>query len=103
METSQWQQNFKQWQTFADHIQARASAVINSKHDRAWKLAETVGIPRDGCCLHNAAIDTELKGWCANNPQRLKIAKLANHMMSDWYANRLAERIIRRKWKQLLG
>lgn len=90
--------NFKQWQEFSQRISARAKVAQDMRHNRGWALAETVDIPRDGCCLHNAAIDDDMTGWCFRNPQRLKIAKRANHILNDWRISHLADRIINRAW-----
>jgi hypothetical protein len=98
MDNAQWQVRFKAWQEFAQRIGDRAKVAQQSKHDRAWKLAASVGIPRDACCLHNASIDTDMTGWCFQNPQRLKVAKRAAHMLNDWAISRKAESIISRAY-----
>lgn len=93
-----WKQRFAAWQAFAQTVQARADAVTKSRHDKAWNLAATVGIPRCGCCLHNASIDDAMNGWCHNNPKRLKVAKRAVRILNDWRASRLASTIINRAY-----
>ena len=91
---------FTEWQERSTSIRKRAERLQKSMHERGWKLAASVGIPRDFCCLHNASIDTELRGWCSGNPERLKVAKAANRILSDWSATRLAESIIRRMFER---
>lgn len=89
---------FGQWQVFARNIRLRAQALDQSVHERAFEIARQAGITRDLCCIHNAAIDDNLTGWCYRNPARLKAAKLANHLLNQWTASRLADRIIARAW-----
>lgn len=82
----------------------RASKVINSINARAWKLAESVGIPHDGCCLHNASVDDDMKSWCAGNPKRLAVAKRASRMMDEaWALSDLARNIERRAFNKSEG
>ena len=71
------------------------------RDERAWALAASVGIDRNMCCLHNASIDDEMRGWCAGNPRRLKVAKRAAYILNDWRASRLAERIISRAYDRM--
>lgn len=100
---SEWHVRFAEWQQLARNVRDRAIALDKSTHDRGWALAKSVGIPRCGCSLHNAAIDDEMIGWCAGNPHRLKVAKQANHLLSLWHASNLADRIIARAWQKLLS
>lgn len=99
---TEWQKAFAQWRDFADKVNAMAKRIDNERHEHGWKLAASVGIPRNGCCLHNASIDDDMRGWCAGNPHRLKVAKQANYLLSQWEATRKAERIINRAWNRLL-
>lgn len=79
----------------------RAERVCASIQERAWKVAEAAGIPRHGCCLHNASIDDGLTGWCAGNPERLKAAKRATAMLNGaWALNDLGSRIWRRAYNR---
>lgn len=89
---------FEQYQEFSRKISERAKRLQDSIHERGWQLAATVGIPHCGCSLHNASIDDSLSGWCYRNPERLKVAKRANHIVNDWTVSHLADRIIRRAW-----
>lgn len=84
MSASNWNKGFKAWQDFARNIDSRAKAISEHRRELGWELAASVGIPRCGCSLHNASIDHELTGWCANNPKRLKVAKRANWMVNEW-------------------
>ena len=93
--------SIQEWQRFSQSISARASAVDRSIHERGWRLAATVGIPRCGCSLHNASIDDSLSGWCFRNPERLKVAKRANYLVNQWPAARIAERIISRAYSKV--
>jgi hypothetical protein len=99
---SNWTSNFKAWQAFADSIRARVQSCDRMREDRAWSLAASVGIPRCGCSLHNASIDDAMTGWCAGNPMRLKIAKRANHILSDCRASQIASRITSRAWDKMV-
>lgn len=96
---------FKQWQDFAQNINARARVLSHSRIDAGFALASTVGIHRCGCSLHNASIDDSMTGWCHNNPKRLKVARKANWMVNDWAwePTRLAERIVARAWNKMAG
>lgn len=91
---------FTEWQERSTSIRKRAERLQKSRHERGWKLAASVGIPRDFCCLHNASIDTELKGWCKGRPERLRVARRAMHILNDWSAIRLAESITRRMFER---
>lgn len=97
-----WQRNFKAWQEFATKIRQRAEIADRMRADRAWALAASVGIPRCGCSLHNAAIDDEMRGWCAGNPRRLKVAKRANYIMADSRISRLADSIVSRAYSRMV-
>lgn len=94
---------FTSWQEWSRRIRARAQAVSNARADRAWALAASVGIPRNMCCLHNAAIDDSMQGWCKGNPKRLKVAKRANRMFIDYVfePTRLADRITSRAYRRI--
>ncbi len=97
-----WQRNFKMWQDYADQVRAHAEAIDRMRSERAWKLAASVGIGQCMCSLHNAAIDDDMTGWCHNNPRRLKVAKQANHILNDWRASRLADRIVQRAFDRMV-
>ncbi|MDD5350041.1 MAG: hypothetical protein PHQ12_07505 [Chthoniobacteraceae bacterium] len=91
------------WQAFTRDINARARRLDDSIHERGWALAATVGIPRCGCSVHNASIDDAMTGWCAGNPERLKVAKRAAYLLSLWPGSNLAERINRRAYNRILA
>jgi|APGre2960657404_1045060.scaffolds.fasta_scaffold93221_3 hypothetical protein len=79
----------------------RAEAVCDSIQARAWKLAATVGIPRDLCCLHNASLDDDMKGWCHGNPHRLQVAKQAVAMFNaSWAVTDLGWQLWRRGYNR---
>ncbi len=99
---SDWQIRFAAWQAFAAKVESHAKAIDEMRMARVWKLAESVGIGRDMCCLHNASIDNEMTGWCKGNPHRLKVAKRARHIADDWTASRLASRIVSRAYDRML-
>lgn len=92
---------FTQWQEYIAKVDAIAKRVKAMQDDRARKIAESVGVPFDGCCLHNAAIDTDMTGWCKGRPDRLKAAKQANHIATDWKASRLAGAISKAAWARI--
>lgn len=100
---TEWQKAFRQWQAFAQNVNARTKRLQSSHHEKGWKIAVEAGIGRCLCCVHNASIDDDLEGWCYRNPERLKAAKLANHILSDWTISQLGERIVNRAWLKLNG
>lgn len=102
MKTSN-QNAFALWQAYAKSIRRRADALTNRIHDRGFAIAATVGIPRDLCCLHNASIDEDLRGWCKDAPERLAVAKRAVRIIDDWSASRLAEVLISRAYNRILA
>ena len=80
-----------------DNIDERVAHLVFSIQDRAWQIAKRAGIPADDCSLHNASIDNDLKGWCQDNPARLKAAKRAVRMIDGvWGISDLGHRITRR-------
>lgn len=82
----------------------RAERVTRSIQDRAFAIAETVGIPRNLTCLHNASIDDKMTGWCAGSPERLKVAKRAVKMYDGaWAINDLGSRVWRRAYNRTMG
>ena len=92
---------FAQWQKFSQNIEARANALAANRHDAARKLAAAHGLPYDGVCLHNASIDFDLKGWCFQNPERLKIARHCSFEFSNYQESQLADRIIGRAFRKV--
>ena len=100
--TSDWQTSLARWQAIASRVNQQAKRIDRSTQDIGWAMAASVGIPHDACCLHNASIDTELKGWCHQNPERLRVAKQAKHLVESWAASRKAERVVRRAWNKLM-
>lgn len=96
-----WRARFTAWQEMARATDRRAEAISRRRHDKGWQIAAAVGIPRDGCCLHNASIDDEMSGWCKDNPHRLAEARRASRYVNDWRANRAAERMISAAWRAL--
>lgn len=91
---------FQEWQKFARDIRKRAEILQDSKHEEARELATLNGL--DYMCIHNAAIDTDLRGWCKDSPEKLRIAKKVNHILSDFSICNLADRIIDRAWKNVV-
>ena len=90
---------YTQWQNFARNIRERAQQLETSKKNEARELAHKNGL--DPSCIHNAAIDTELTGWCYRHPERLKIARQVEHALGDFSISHLADRIIDRQYKKL--
>lgn len=97
-------EGFKQWQSIYANLSERAKRYEKSVSDRAWELAASVGIPRCGCSLHNASIDDDMRGWCHNNPERLRVAKRANYMLNNtaWQASRIVDRVQSRAYQRLV-
>jgi hypothetical protein len=98
-----FQESIAEWRSIADKVRKRAVAVDDSTHDRGWAMAATVGIPRCGCSLHNASIDDAMTGWCKGNPERLRVAKRANHLVNNWDASRIADKVIKSAWNRLMS
>lgn len=96
-----WRARFANWKAYAAAIDARAKAITDRRHARGWSIAASVGIPRNGCALHNASIDDDLSGWCKDNPGRLAAAKLARRYVNDWRASAAADRMTARAWDAL--
>ncbi len=74
-----------EWVARYNLLRGIADRICAMRREAAWALAATVGIPRCGCSLHNASIDTNLKGWCHNNPKRLKVAKAARRIFDSQF------------------
>lgn len=92
---------YENYQALSRRIHAIAARVLSLKLERLKRECIEAGISPDGCCLHNAAMDDGLTGWCARNPARLKAAKRLNREWNDWSASRLAERIIARAFARV--
>lgn len=101
--TYQTPNTFAEWQTFARAVNACAARITLARHEAGWKLAASVGINRDMCCVHNASIDDAMTGWCSGpgGRERLKVAKRAVHILNDWSAARLAEQIVARAFDRV--
>lgn len=93
---------FQQWQSVYHQTRVMADRIRQMRIDRAYALAATVGLPPILNCIHNAAIDDDLKGWCAGDPYRLRIAKQVNHMLNDWREHNAADRIQKRAWNRFM-
>lgn len=79
----------------------RCDRLVRSIQNRGWKVANDAGIPRDGCCLHNASIDDDMRHWCAGSPERLRAAKRATAIIEGaWAISDLRERITSRIWNK---
>lgn len=95
-----WSVRWARWQRLARRARAIAERLERDRSEQAWVLAATVGIPRNMCCLHNASIDEDLKGWCAGpgGLERLRVAKRVKWMLDEWAWEpvRKADAIVRR-------
>jgi hypothetical protein len=101
--TESHQARFAAWKQITHRIRTRTEALQKAQHEKGWELAASVGIPRCGCSLHNASIDDDMTGWCKGNPERLKVAKRAKHILDNWSASRLGARLIQRAWNRLVA
>ena len=99
--SNEWTRKFDAWQQAADKLTQRAQAIQQRQHEKGWKLAASVGLPRNLCCIHNASIDTNLNGWCKGNPQRLEVAKQALRYLDDFRASNVARRLNQQSLNQL--
>ena len=80
--------------------EAIAERILRMKRERArqlWATAFDCGLP-DFNCIHNAAIDDGLKGWCRNRLQ-LRTARICNELVSDYSQDRIVEKLVRRLWE----
>lgn len=102
MTHEEWTRRLNAWREIHQKAHAIAQRVNAMRDARGWALAASVGIPRCGCSLHNASIDTNLTGWCAGNPRRLKVAKAARRILDDWSATRLADSISQRAYERIV-
>ena len=91
---------FEQWKAIAYRVNIIRDKLLASRRGLAFSIAISHGISPDACCIHNAALDDKMEGWCHRNPERLKAAKLANRILNDWSASEKAKRIIDRAWKR---
>lgn len=94
---------FEQWKSFANKVNAIRDKILASCRERSFSIAVENGISPDATCIHNAACDDKMIGWCARNPARLKAAKLANRILNDWSASEKASRIISRAWDKYIA
>ena len=101
----EWTADYAAWQAKARDVKARARAIAASRREQAIALGKTVGLPDNDCCIHNAAIDDEMRGWCAGPGgwERLKVAKRVKWMLDEWQweATRIADRIVSRSFSAL--
>lgn len=102
--TMNWKQRFDAWVAYSNRVRAMADRVNHSRREQAFGLAASVGIHRDMCCIHNASIDDDMKGWRKGNPQRLKVAKRVAWMLDEWQwqPTRLADAISRKSYKRIV-
>lgn len=101
----EWTADYEAWQAKARDVKARAKAIADSRREEAFRLAATVGLPRNLCCIHNASIDEAGTGWCAGPGgwERHKVAKRVEWMLDEWQweATRIADRIVSRSFSAL--
>jgi hypothetical protein len=98
-----WKEMLQQWNEYATNINARAKNITDKQHAKGWALAASVGIGHCGCSLHNASIDDAMTGWCHNNPERLRVAKIASRYINDWRAMRVADKMICKEYQRLIS
>lgn len=81
----------------------RATEIDRIAQARGWALAATVEIPQCMCCLHNAALDDNLIGWCHGNPHRLAVAQRARYMVNRTRAGDLARKRTARAYRTMVA
>jgi len=101
MTTESWPTRFARWQTTHLALQQRAREIEGKRRERAYKLAESHGLPRHAGMIHNARCDTKLQDWCKDNPARLAAAETACRMLQDYRASHAADRMQRALWVKL--
>ena len=96
--TNDWTARINAWSEFAHTVRERANRIRQARYNEGRRLAESVGIPVE--CVHNAALDTKMTGWCANSPERLRVAKRVKYILGrwQWEPTDIADRIIKRAW-----
>lgn len=90
------------WRTRRERLKAVASRIRKANLERAeriWKEAFGSSLPPSNC-VHNAAIDANLTGWCKTRKQ-LRAAKQADALINDWTTSQIANRGSNRIWSQL--
>jgi hypothetical protein len=90
----------EQWRELAARVHGMADRIWVMRRNRVDAVCRANGL--DIRCLHNAAGDDGLTGWCHQNPGRLKLAKALNRELSDWTPSRIAERICSRAWQRVV-
>lgn len=98
-----WPDRFRAWVDYCAQVRAMVDRIRAARADRAFAIAAAVGIPRHGCCLHNASIDRELRGWCAGRPDRLKAARRAVHILNTDKAYSLGQALMARHYPRDTG
>jgi hypothetical protein len=97
-QSREWRVRWDAFVSYAHGVRAITKRVKTARDDRAYRLGATVGLPRHALCIHNAALDKSLTGWCKDNPQRYRVAKRVNHMLCDWKPARLGDALIDRAY-----
>lgn len=100
---SRWTTRFTAWQRASAATMTRATEIDRAAQARGWALAATVEIPQCMCCLHNAALDDNLIGWCKDNPHRLAVAQRANYMVNRTRAADLARKRIAQAYQSMVA
>ena len=92
---------YQEWMEFAKSIRRRAEALDEAIHATGFRIAASQGLPPMINCIHNAAIDDNLVGWCFQNYARLSAAKHADYLLNQWPGSALADRIITKAWNRM--
>jgi hypothetical protein len=87
---------FQQWRTKASELRDRLSRYDAIHRELLTRECEKAGLPMMGNCIHNAAIDDDLKGWCCRNPVLLRDAKRIDRMWNDYRASTIVDNVLSR-------
>lgn len=82
----------------AEAIAKRIELSKRERSRRLWQAAFDMPELPPFNCIHNAAIDDEMRGWCRNRLQ-LRTAKICDELVSDHSPDRIVEKLTRRLWE----
>ena len=92
---------FQDWQKRSQELRERLNRFEVTRRDLLQRECDAAGLPMMGNCIHNATLDTELKGWCFQNPALLHTAKRINRMWNDYRASEIVDRVLSRMFDQV--
>ncbi len=101
-QTTLWQLQFREWQTFARATDERAQRTSDMIRDRGRDIGEALGLGRDYAfhLAHNALCG---EGWAEYRTPAKKamLRRILYFERRSWEPTRIAERIISRAWQRV--